>query len=451
MNENTEDQEFRLFDGLPLYRSEYATVSTAFNCGPGLANDRVAATAEDSYLSIISKTTEKEFEAFLESVSSDQKEYRSDEAGRYCSFRLHGELYYAYYIFSEHCARIIHDVSSNHIPSSLNAGTAGGRISLYQYSLNYVEASVPYAEPGAMDCGMLYIFRFPDGSLFLIDSAHGMQTTQGSLDGLYAFLRKISGIPEKQKIPVRGWFFTHAHGDHTGMAAAFLGETYPGIAGKQIRRSYAEQLEIQSVLFNFPSYQIATAGYAADESMAMKDAFRNRYPGIPYIKLHTGQSFSLFGMQFEVLYTFEDSVTPEGEWGLTEFNSTSTVLKATYGNTSVLFLADIHRKAEGILMRRYSEKTLASDVVQVAHHCINELDIYEKIQAEYALVPTSHSQMVGRHARQYARFRDFAQKGCYCADACTWEMCLNGTDIQTQEHPRYDACGYSDKPQIQKG
>ena len=140
-----------------------------------------------------------------------------------------------------------------------------------------------------------------------------------------------------------------------------------------------------------------------------------------------------------MLATWEDSVLPDGSWGLKEFNSTSTVLRLTYGSHSLLMLADTAKALESILLRNYTAQTLRSEIVQVAHHCINNLGIYEVIDADYALVPTAYRLMSIRNAAAYARFQNVCTKGIYCADAVTWELALRPDSMEVFEHPRYDA------------
>lgn len=440
MINQTDRVGIKTFEALPLYRSKTAVRSDICNGGPGLADDIPACTGEDSFLYVISNTDEAEFDRFIASIPGECADSGQNEAGKFRTYRLDHRIYYIYYLYADNTVRVVEDNSSDIPAKELSITGTSDRIRIYQYSLNYLDACVPYAEPGCMDCGMLYIIRFPDGSLFLVDSGHGVQATERSQRGLYRFLRRISGTPEGEKIRIRAWFFTHAHGDHCGMAATMLGEYYEQGQAERLGRSYAEELAVEAVLFNFPSYHVAVGTYAPKETAALKAAIRRNYPTAHYVKLHTGQQFEMFGMNFEVLATWEDSVLPDGSWGLKEFNSTSTVLRLTYGPHSLLMLADTAKALERILLNNYTERTLRSEIVQVAHHCINNLGIYETIDADYALVSTSYRLMSVRNAAAYARFKDVCTKGIFCADAVTWELSLH-SDGETDviEHPRYDA------------
>ncbi len=439
MINQTDETGLETFAALPRYQSKAAVRSAICNGGPGLLDDIPGCTGEDSFLYVISNTDEQEFDRFIASIPGVCIDPRQNEAGKFRTYRLADRIYYIYYLYADGTVRVIEDNSSDIPAEALSAPGMAERISIYQYSLNYVDACVPYAEQGCMDCGMLYIVRFPDGSLFLVDSGHGVQATERSQEGLYRFLRQISGTPEGEKIRIRAWFFTHAHGDHCGMAATMLGEYYEQGQAEQLGRSYAEELDVEAVLFNFPAYRVAVGTYAPKETAAMKAAMRRNYPDAHYVKLHTGQRFEMFGLAFEVLATWEDSVLPDGSWGLKEFNSTSTVLRLTYGSHSLLMLADTAKALESILLRNYTAQTLRSEIVQVAHHCINNLGIYEVIDADYALVPTAYRLMSIRNAAAYARFQNVCTKGIYCADAVTWELALRPDSMEVFEHPRYDA------------
>ena len=58
----------------------------------------------------------------------------------------------------------------------------------------------------------------------------------------------------------------------------------PSLRGGLCVVNYAEDLDIESVIFNFPSYPVARGTYAPQETKAMKVVFRSNYPSVKYGK-----------------------------------------------------------------------------------------------------------------------------------------------------------------------
>jgi hypothetical protein len=77
-------------------------------------------------------------------------------------------------------------------------------------------------------------------------------------------------------------------------------------------------------------------------------------------------------------------------YNLRDYNCTSTVMRIRFDKKSVMLLGDISQAAEQIIVKSFDSKVLASDVVQVAHHCFNYLDtLYAWIHAPAAMLPNS--------------------------------------------------------------
>lgn len=72
----------------------------------------------------------------------------------------------------------------------------------------------------------------------------------------------------------------------------------------------------------------------------MKQTFNTYYPNCKFVKLHTGQSFTLQGIKFDVLFTHEDAVDTTGKNVITDFNDTSTILKMLMDGKSFMLLGD---------------------------------------------------------------------------------------------------------------
>lgn len=120
-----------------------------------------------------------------------------------------------------------------------------------------------------------------------------------------------------------------------------------------------------------------------------------------YIKVHTGQKFWIANVEFEVLYTHEDLYPNR----LHTYNNSSTVIRMNMyhtengaisegAKTSMLWLGDAQTAASQTLRARYSDKTLKSDMVQVAHHTFDgcELALYKMISPTCVWWPTTIEQ-----------------------------------------------------------
>jgi glyoxylase-like metal-dependent hydrolase (beta-lactamase superfamily II) len=94
---------------------------------------------------------------------------------------------------------------------------------------------------------MLYIIKLPDNTLFVVDGGQSDQVSTTSVTGIYEFMKKITGTPDNEKIPITAWFFTHAHGDHNTLAAEFLGY---GVGTLKTEATYGDKVDVRSVIFN---------------------------------------------------------------------------------------------------------------------------------------------------------------------------------------------------------
>jgi hypothetical protein len=201
--------------------------------------------------------------------------------------------------------------------------------------------------------------------------------------------------------------------------------------------TYGDKVDVKSVIFNYPSYQTMSSGYALSSVKAMKQAMRELFPSINTLKVHTGQRFTLAGIDFDVLFTHEDMVDKNGKTTVTDFNDTSTVIKVTFpGGQTYMQLADMNQDAASVLNVMYPESVLKSDIVQVAHHAINDLEpTYALISAPIAVVPQSKKNAKGS-ALKWDSFAPYS-KDIYCADAETYGFIMKASgkiDVESHAH-----------------
>ncbi|GEM_PF-421728 len=276
---------------------------------------------------------------------------------------------HAFFCGNTQVARFVLDEVSDAI-SAIDDGSApdGSRTEFWQYALPYSKNRTGFT----MDCGMCYVLRLDDGSLFMIDGGEYEQCSEKTTNALWKLMHDITGTPEGGVIRIAGWFGTHAHDDHMDMFAHLL-------------RLHHDGIRLERMLFNYPDcsvYEWSAQGHL------MINRVRKYYPDVKMRKLHIGDRFMLGGVRFTVLQTHEDDTGARGDENIGGFNDTSTVLKIEAGDGSVLILGDVDNESERLLLEKYTEKTLHADVVQAAHHMINKLRyLYDVVKADYAVVP----------------------------------------------------------------
>ena len=150
-----------------------------------------------------------------------------------------------------------------------------------------------------------------------------------------------------------------------------------------------EDTVIDKIYFNFIStdhrdgknWMKAQKGY--DDMMY---SLLGKHPEIPWVRLHTGETFYVDNLKFDVLCSHED-VFPEDN---SNYNDSSVVLMMTAENSKVLFPGDAGHEESYILERRYPEY-LKSDIVQQAHHGHfgTTENFYRLVDARIALFPVT--------------------------------------------------------------
>lgn len=369
----------------------------------------------------VTNTTAEAFEAYikqLEGLGFSVVWQNKIEHNLYLELTGGGRIIYAYFMARTGVARFVDDRVSERI-DTFGGGTPlpGNHAAICQFGLYY----------GLMihgvtaDCGMLYIIKLPDNSLFLIDGGEYEQSTNAAVAEVLRVMRELSGTPEGGKIRIAGWFCTHAHDDHMDLFSKLM-------------RFHHDELELERAIFNFPAqenYMLMPQAYIA------LDRLKKYYPNVRFLKPHAGQKFELSEVVFEFLQTHEDGVGPLGTEQIGRFNDTSTILKISFGNISFLVLGDMDRAAEAILLSHYTAKTLKSTAVQAAHHLINNLPLaYPVISPDIALVPQHIRKASPDNEKYQTLIKSVAEKDIYFASMGTeiFEE-KNGTLVRVRRIP----------------
>ncbi|MBQ7647054.1 MAG: MBL fold metallo-hydrolase, partial [Clostridia bacterium] len=226
---------------------------------------------------------------------------------------------------------------------NFRGGTAPSNV-LYQLSTHTSQQS------------MCYVIRTKEDKLIMIDSGN-------TGDGSYVinFLKIITG---KDVPHVDAWFFTHLHGDHTN-AFYNIAVNYPG------------SITVDKLYYTFVLEEewYTSRGLGLGTLNNFKKAIA-KFPGSEKITMVEGDTYIFDDYKFDVLLTMNSGY----EIPTNYMNNTSTVMRMTIGDQTVLFLGNAGVEEGEFLLEKYGS-ALKSDFVQMAHHgqAGVEKDVYEAI------------------------------------------------------------------------
>jgi hypothetical protein len=254
---------------------------------------------------------------------------------------------------------------------------------------------VEYADPN--NWGNIYIVTLEDGSFIVLDGGTG---TTADVKRIYECLLDLykrghgGNEPTTERpIDIVAWYLSHPHGDHYVNMERFI---------NQYCVNYEQTpVTIKYLLANFTSpeehHNSNNPNIALYNRIASLSA--KIHGGMKYIKLHTGQSFHIANIDFEVLYTHEHLYPTQ----LHTYNNSSTVIRMTLNHTengaltggreTMLWLGDAQAAASKFMRAMYGDY-LRSDMVQVAHHGLNgcELELYRLVAPECVWWPAGRTE-----------------------------------------------------------
>ena len=213
--------------------------------------------------------------------------------------------------------------------------------------------------------GMSYIIRLEDGSFIIVDGGYG---SDENVEKLYSVLTKQA---EGRDIVIAAWIFTHAHNDH---ADAF----------KVFTNTYGSQVTIESFIYNFPTDEAAAVCGDVPKVGQLTEAMA-KYPEAKTVIAHAGQVHKIRNATVNILFAY-DMMMP---YKMVDYNATSVVFNVELEGNTILFLGDAGGETDTIdgeishIMKLYTAETLGANIVQVAHHGI---DNHSKIDSFYSMI-----------------------------------------------------------------
>ncbi len=255
--------------------------------------------------------------------------------------------------------------------------------------------------------GNLYVVTLEDGSFILLDG--GAQTTADTnriYQVLLALYKKGHGnnMPTtNDPIRIAAWYLSHGHHDHYGSMVAFIQKYCANykqysITIDRVIANFASDEQLYNSEFDRDpgSFSTVVRNNLAKYSSYISDVSEEE-AGFTYYKVHTGDTFWLANIEFEVMYTHEDQYPRRLHW----YNDSSVVIRMNIhhtenrkisqdSETSVLWLGDAMDISSKWLRATWGEY-LQSDMVQIAHHGSKgcELALYQLIAPTCALWPNS--------------------------------------------------------------
>ena len=399
------------FDNLPALPAGL-TDEKIYPVGFGTADDKEGENAGESLMRFVCNVPRYEFDEWAEKTAAvyGKAHKREENEGVYIEFDTPDGIIYAYYIRHSREMRVIID-KSGLSPSRLSDSEEGFEpVLIAQYGLYYGKM----VRMVTSDCGMCYFIRLPDNRLIMVDGGEAEQCTEPAMKDILAVMRRLTQTENGGKIVIAAWLCTHAHDDHMDMFSKLIKE-------------HKDKIEVQRIVFNFPAHSVIEHNECVSR---LKSRIKEYVPGAKYLKIHTGQSFTVCGVKVEALLTHEDILPMRINRIYGGMNGTSTVFRISDGTGSFIALGDLQNEGALELATRFVSPRLSCGFLQAAHHCINDVkDAYAAIDASRVLIPQAQADCRGRNIESYQAITSYNdEKDVFFA--------ADGTDIFLFDRPQ---------------
>ena len=371
---------------LPAYEGGVKS-QRMYNDGQGI--NALQPVNRDMPMALIAETTAEEFAAYTAKMADwgyTQTFENAIDGNRYAAFEKDGQLAYAYYTDYDGSARVLEDTVSVSGPAEFGytyEKQPGDKTVLYQIGVPMSENGTGIGTNGKrLDCGMMYMIHLADNSLLLIDGGGYQEFDDAEIEGVMNLMEEITGVQDGERIRIACWYITHGHNDH-----------YSGLC--RLFSRYSNRFTLERVMWNFPSINMRDSFSSAKSNLNKLYGYIPLWFGkdVDVLKLQTGMKVQIADVTVETIYTHADYVNLTTGYTKElndDYNNSSLVSVFTFDGFRFFQPGDINTPVQKVLLDTYSDESLKCDVLQVAHHVINDMGkLYDKVQAEIALVPQS--------------------------------------------------------------
>ncbi len=367
-------------ESIPRYE-DGVVCENVYDTGSGMLSDKEGPTKSDGKMQLVSATSFSEYTKYCDKLESNgfDEVFSNELGGVNCNaFRKDGRFFYTYYCANTEEARIIEDNCTRNFEDFGYTYSEGAAATVYQFDYPYCESRNKEDEKTLSTNGMMYIIRLADNSLVVIDAGSIRQSADKNIEECMKFMRKITGTKPGETLKIALWYGTHGHSDHVTFFYKLLG-------------FYHNEIDLERVMFNYPSLSLI----AHDERI---DMFRKRlaklYPDVKYLAPHTGMSFNIANLKFDVIYTHEDAVSAlTGKTPIKNANDGSVVCRITAAGKKLLILGDLNTLGERKIVLMHGKDIFKTDILQAPHHLYNsDVQIYANSKASYVLCSMSYER-----------------------------------------------------------
>ena len=348
----------RMLNTLPLYATR-GKIERLWDCG------------DDCSMYIIRNTDPTEFAAYAAPLAeAGYEKYAENRIGNnlYATYTSPDKKYVlntVYTAYEKRTRLIIEPLSKTDLPTvETGVDNRCGPVTVTQVGLEYLyDSDKTIAD---FQIGMLYIIRLRDGRFIIVDGGYRREKN------LNLFMEQLTKLaPDPENIKIAAWILTHSHGDHVGLLTQLTNTP-----------SALKKITVERFIYNFPSrsqYEKMNESYPNNVYSSIK-----MFRGANTVKAHPGQRFVIGGAEIEYYSTVELVAPADCDNG----NTVSAVFSITAEGQKIMFLGDSSSTMTNVLVKCYG-KSLASDIVQVAHHGASggSVELYENIDMKVALWP----------------------------------------------------------------
>ncbi len=243
------------------------------------------------------------------------------------------------------------------------------------------------------DWGNSFVIQLKNGHFVLNDG--GM-----SQDFIYLIEYMESLVPAGEKPVVEGWFFSHAHDDHTGLFVELENV------------DYAKRLSVEGFYFSETNLLVSELTEATLDVEALKMAcgvFKtSEGESTPMYRMATGERYYFSDITVDVLFTqeqfpLEDTYNPD-------LNDASTWLLYTIEGQTVLIPGDANVQPARRVLEIYDKEKFTVDILAAFHHGHNIISWFAETFTSKTVLYTLGKTKNERWTTEYAQGNALLQK-----------------------------------------